>query len=36
MALEMPAFMDWRLFAGTAAWNGPGPNYQLFDALVSA
>ena len=35
MAFEMLSFMDWRLDASTAAWNGVAPKYQLLEALVS-
>lgn len=35
IALEMLEFIDWRLFASSVAWNGPGPTYQLFVAVVS-
>src|SRR6266567_7469370 len=35
MALDMLAFIDSRLFASTAACNGPAPTYQVLAALVS-
>jgi hypothetical protein len=35
MALEMLAFIDSRLLASSAAWNGMLPAYQELDALVS-
>jgi hypothetical protein len=35
MALEMLVFIDSRLFASSAAWNGALPTYQELAALVS-